>query len=112
MYKATENTGRIVALKQARAPLRVKRTLLRHEASVLQLLQGHPAIPAVYGYGHLEHFEYLTMELLGSSLREKWPGSFTRVPLKTVVSVMQQLVRGSFDEHIVSPLTTYASFLP
>ena len=52
------------------------------------------------------------MELLGPSIREKWPGSFTRVPLKTVVSVMQQLVRGSFDEHIVSPLTTYASFLP
>jgi serine/threonine protein kinase len=111
VYKATENTGRIVALKQARAPLRVKRTLLQHEASVLQHLQGHPAIPAVYGYGHLEHFEYITMELLGSSLRGKWPGSSTRVPLKTVVSVMQQLVCGSFDEHIFSPLTAYASFL-
>jgi len=112
VYKATEKTGRIVALKQARAPLRVKRTLLQHEATVLQFLQGHPAIPPVYGYGHLEHFEYLTMELLGPSLSEKWPGSLTRVPVKTVVSVMQQLVSGLFNEPMFKLLDAYASFLP
>jgi len=74
----------VVAIKQVRAPpLRVKRTLLlQHEARVLQLLQGHPAIPVVYGYGRLKHFEYLTMELLGPSIREKWPGSLACIPLK------------------------------
>ena len=51
------------------------------------------------------------MELLGSSLREKWPGSLTRVPVKTIVSVMQQLVSGLFTEHIFN-LLTYASYLP
>ena len=112
MYKATENLGRIVALKQARAPLRVKRTLLQHETKVLQLLQGHPAIPAIYGYGHLEHFEYLTMESLGSSIRGKWPGSVTRIPMKTIVSVMQQLVRDSYNEHMFSLLIAYTTFLP
>ncbi|KIM47418.1 hypothetical protein M413DRAFT_62591, partial [Hebeloma cylindrosporum] len=61
--------------------------------------QGHPAIPAVYGYGHLERFEYLTMELLGSTLKEKWPGSVTRIPMKTIVPVMQQLLSALAHVH-------------
>ncbi|KAI6011416.1 putative casein kinase-1 hhp1 [Pisolithus marmoratus] len=43
---------------------------LRHEARLLQLLRGQAAIPAVYGYGHLEHFEYMSTELLGQSVAE------------------------------------------
>jgi predicted Ser/Thr protein kinase len=93
-----ENTGRVIALKQVRAPLRLKRTLLEHEARVLQALQGHPVIPVIYGYGRLKHFEYLAMELLGPSIREKWPGSLACIPVKTVVSVVQQAVR-SFIYH-------------
>ncbi|KIM44188.1 hypothetical protein M413DRAFT_25639 [Hebeloma cylindrosporum] len=93
-----ENTGRVVALKQVRAPLRVKRTLLQHEARVLQSLQGHPAIPVMYGYGRFKHFEYLAMEFLGPSIREKWPGSSASIPLKTVVVVIQQVL--SALEHI------------
>ena len=31
----------------------------------LNYLDGHPAIPKLYGYGHFEHFEYLAIELLG-----------------------------------------------
>ena len=96
MSKAIENTGRVVALKQVRAPLRVNRTLLQHEARILQLVQGHPAIPVIYGYGRLKHFEFLAMELLGPSIREKWPGSLASIPLKTVISVVQQTVRSSY----------------
>ncbi|KAG9078306.1 hypothetical protein FS749_009712 [Ceratobasidium sp. UAMH 11750] len=69
VYRATEiSTGREVALKQSRVSLRVKRSLLRHEAAVLQLLSGHRAIPEVYAYGRVEHFELLSMQLLGQSL--------------------------------------------
>ena len=112
--EATENnTGRVVALKQGRAPLRITRTLLQHEARVLQVLQGHPAIPAVYGYGHLKHFEYLTMELLGPSIREKWPGSSACLPLKTIVSVIQQSVRSlKFNEKLLALMHLSISFLP
>ncbi|KAG8708124.1 hypothetical protein FRC08_000097, partial [Ceratobasidium sp. 394] len=71
VYRATElPTGRIVALKQSRASLRIKRPLLQHESKVLKLLSGHPAIPQVYAYGRIEHFELLSMELLHRSLRE------------------------------------------
>jgi hypothetical protein len=36
-------------------------------------LEGHPAIPRVVAYGHLQHFEYLAMELLGKSLEAVAP---------------------------------------
>ena len=49
----------------------LKRTLLKYEAHILKLLDGHPAIPKLYGYGHFEHFEYLAIELLGKSLSDK-----------------------------------------
>lgn len=62
--------GRFVALKKSRVSLRVKRPLLQHEARILLRLQGHAAIPNLYAYGRLEHFEYLSMELLGPSLRD------------------------------------------
>ncbi|KAG8700077.1 hypothetical protein FRC11_013231 [Ceratobasidium sp. 423] len=69
VYRATEpTTGRAVALKQSRVSLRIKRSLLQHEAQVLKLLAGHPAIPQVYAYGRIKHFEVLSMQLLGQSL--------------------------------------------
>ncbi|KAN0093356.1 Protein kinase-like domain containing protein, partial [Tylopilus felleus] len=49
----------------------VNRPILRHEARILQCLRGYPAIPSVYGYGQLEHFEYLAMEPLGPSVTEQ-----------------------------------------
>ncbi|KAJ6627619.1 hypothetical protein B0H10DRAFT_2210131 [Mycena sp. CBHHK59/15] len=39
-------------------------------ARILCLLQGHPAIPEVYAVGRFEHFEYMSMELLGSPIGE------------------------------------------
>lgn len=70
VYQAVEvNSGRTVALKKSRVPLRVERTILRYESRILQLLQGHPAIPAIYGHGRQPHFEYLAMELLGPSIK-------------------------------------------
>ncbi|CAE6444560.1 unnamed protein product [Rhizoctonia solani] len=71
VYRATEQgTGRVVALKQSRVSLRVRRTLLQHEARVLRLLSGHPAIPQVFAYGRMKHFEIFSMELLGRTLRD------------------------------------------
>ena len=49
----------------------LKRTLLKYEAHIFKRLDGHPAIPKLYGYGHFEHFEYLAIELLGKSLSDK-----------------------------------------
>ena len=61
----------MVALKKSRISLRVQRTILRHEARVLQLLQGHKAFPRLIGYARVPHFEYLALELLGESMRNK-----------------------------------------
>lgn len=69
VFLATDQmTGQLVAVKKSRVSLRVKRTLFQHEALVLRTLRGHPAIPAVYAVGRFEHFEYLSIELLGKSL--------------------------------------------
>ena len=40
---------------------------------MLHILRGHPAIPHMVAYGHLEHFEYLVLELLGQSLNDVVP---------------------------------------
>ncbi|KAF9004344.1 kinase-like domain-containing protein [Cyathus striatus] len=88
VYKAEElNTSKIVAVKKSRASLKIERTVLRHESRILQLLQGHTAIPIIYGYGRLPHFEYISMELLGSSVRELVTGP---VCVKTTVQVVLQ----------------------
>ncbi|KAF8550757.1 kinase-like protein [Imleria badia] len=90
VYKVTEEgSGRPVALKKSRVSRTVKRPTLCHEARTLQLLKGHPAIPAVYGYGHLEHFEYMAMEPLGQSMAEKQKDG-AAVMVKTVVRVVDQ----------------------
>ncbi|KAJ1303711.1 hypothetical protein OPQ81_008136 [Rhizoctonia solani] len=98
VYRATElTTGRMVALKKSRVSLRVKRTHLQHEAQILQLLSGHPAIPQVYAYGRIEHFELLSMQLLGQTLKkvvkEKGP-----LPIGVVIEIADQLL--SVLEHI------------
>ena len=69
VFHATDQeTGQLVAIKKSRVSLRVKHTLFHHEARVLQSLQGHPSIPAVYAIGRFNHFEYLAIELLAQSL--------------------------------------------
>lgn len=83
--------GRAVALKKSRCSLVIKKPHLRHESRILQLLQSHPAIPAIYGYAHLPHFEYLAMELLGESVSDLQPDG-TKIAPKTVVSVVLQTV--------------------
>jgi predicted Ser/Thr protein kinase len=82
----------MVALKKSRASKKLKQTLLRHESRVLQLLQGQDAIPALYGYGHLEHFEYISMELLGPRIAEQLKEG-AGVSEKTVVRIIGQAVR-------------------
>jgi hypothetical protein len=57
----------------------------------MQLLQGHPAIPAVYGYGRFPHFEYLAMELLGLHIK-KLVSSPHGLPLATVLRIADQMV--------------------
>jgi predicted Ser/Thr protein kinase len=90
VFQAAEvNSARTVALKVSRVSQRVKRTILLYEGRILQLLQGHPAIPAIYGYGHLPHFEYLAMELLGQSIKDCHTGP---VAATTVGRVVLQMV--------------------
>ncbi|KDR71090.1 hypothetical protein GALMADRAFT_102820 [Galerina marginata CBS 339.88] len=100
VYKVTEEgSGKIVALKKSRASKKLKRTLLQHEIRVLQLLKGHDAIPVVYGHGHLEHFEYMSLELLGPSIAEQLTEG-AAIPQKTVIRVVDQTL--SALQHIHS----------
>ncbi len=93
MYAAEEEgTGRTVALKASRVSLNVVRSSLRHEARVMQLLQGHSAVPVLLGYARRPHFEYMAMELLGSSLRRQVK-SGCALSLGTVARVGEQMVR-------------------
>ncbi|TFK78776.1 kinase-like protein [Polyporus arcularius HHB13444] len=69
-----KDTGQVVAVKISRVSARVWRSVLRHEARLLQLVQGHPSVPEMIGYLRIPHFEYLAMELLGESLRQKIRG--------------------------------------
>jgi predicted Ser/Thr protein kinase len=93
VYKAAEEKSeRQVAIKKSRVSRTVKRPTLRHETRVLQFLQGQAAIPAVYGYGQLEHFEYMAMELLGPSIAEQQKDG-AGVMVKTVIRVVDQAVR-------------------
>jgi hypothetical protein len=70
VYKAiAEPSGAAIALKKSRVSLRIQRTLLHHEARVMCILRGHPAIPTLVGYRRVAHFEYLGMELLGKNLK-------------------------------------------
>ncbi|KAI6026988.1 putative casein kinase-1 hhp1 [Pisolithus marmoratus] len=90
VYKATEEgSDKAVALKKSRVSRTVTRPSLRHEARLLQLLRGQAAIPAVYGYGHLEHFEYMSMELLGQSVAELRKDGAS-VGVNTVIRVVDQ----------------------
>ncbi|CAL1706373.1 unnamed protein product [Somion occarium] len=90
VYKATEQeSGRQVAIKKSRVSKPVKRPTLQHEIRVLQFLRGHAAIPAVYGYGRLEHFECMSMELLGRNLEEQQENG-AGLLLKTVIRVVDQ----------------------
>lgn len=93
VFKATEqHSGDVVAVKKSRVSLGVKRPVLQHESRVLELLQGHPAIPVIIGYGQLRHFEYMAMELLGESISDLHPGPAS-TDVKTVVRVVLQIVR-------------------
>jgi predicted Ser/Thr protein kinase len=93
VYKASEEkSGKQVAVKKSRVSRTVKRPTLQHETRVLQFLRGQAAIPAVYAYGQLEHFEYMAMELLGPSLAEQQKDG-AGVMVKTVIRVVDQAVR-------------------
>ena len=82
------------AVKKSRISLRVKRTILRHEARVMQLLQGHSAIPTLFGYLRVQHFEYIAMDLLGKDLKGTCkPGHSLKVG--TVARIADQMVSTS-----------------
>ncbi|SJL16007.1 uncharacterized protein ARMOST_19521 [Armillaria ostoyae] len=101
VFKATElESGNTVALKTSRVSTRVKRPILRHEIRILELLKGQAAIPLVYAYCQLEHFEYMAMEILEPSVaaqqQKKGPG----VMSTTVTRIVTQVLAGL--EHIHS----------
>jgi len=50
VFSAEEQSGIHAVIKKSRVSLRVRRTIVRHEARVSQLLQGHSAIPTLFGY--------------------------------------------------------------
>lgn len=84
-----------MAIKKSRVSNKVKRPILQHEARVLQVLQGGPLIPVVYGYGQLEHFEYMAMELLGPSVADQQQKGGAGVMVETVIRVVYQVGRAT-----------------
>lgn len=93
-----------VAVKKSRVSLRVERTILRHEARVLQVLQGHPAIPKLFGYRRVPHFEYIAIDLLGENLSKSCkPGH--ALCAGTVARIADQMVSTS-SLFFTPPLTT------
>ncbi|KAG9096227.1 hypothetical protein FRC06_008885 [Ceratobasidium sp. 370] len=92
VYRAVErDSGRVVALKKSRVSLQVRRTLLQHEARILKTLSKHPAIPEVYAYGRIKHFELLSMQLLhkclGDIVKDSGP-----LPLAVVLEIADQML--------------------
>ena len=96
--------GRTVALKKSRVSQRVERAVLRYESRILQLLQGHPAIPAVYGYGQLPHFEYLAMELLGPSIKDRAAGPIAVTTASRTVLQMVCCTQATLHSYLHRPL--------
>ena len=95
VYKASERgSDKLVAIKKSRVSNKVKRPILQHEARVLQVLRG-PLIPVVYGYGQLDHFEYMAMELLGPSVADQQQKGGAGVMVETVIRVVYQVVRAT-----------------
>ncbi|KZT58502.1 hypothetical protein CALCODRAFT_235720 [Calocera cornea HHB12733] len=78
------------AVKESRVSLRATRTVLKHEALVLQTLRKSAYVPALYAYGRMAHFEYLAMEPCGPSLGKKKP---LPMPAFEVAQLACQLVR-------------------
>jgi len=108
VFQAAEvNSARTVALKVSRVSQRVKRPILLYEARILQLLQGHPAIPAIYGYGQLPHFEYLAMELLGQSIKDCHTGPAAATTVGRVVlqmlSTLEHIHKHGFVHRDIKP---------
>jgi predicted Ser/Thr protein kinase len=96
----------VIAYKKSRISLRVKRTILRHEARVMQLLQGHPAIPQLVGYHRGNHFEYMGMELLGMELKATVQDNSAVRP-GTVARVGKQIVHISVSMLAILQLTSW-----
>ena len=65
--------------------------MLRHESRVLQLLQGHPAIPTLFGYKRLPHFEYIAVDLLGQNMKRICKPGYT-LKIGTVTCIAEQMV--------------------
>ncbi|KAG6836710.1 hypothetical protein H0H93_004687 [Arthromyces matolae] len=92
VWKASSDIegANVIALKQSRAPLRLKKPLIEYEACVLQFLQGHISIPKFYAYGRQKHFEFLALELLGSDLSTLCHGG--SLSLSTVLKIATQML--------------------
>ncbi|KAF8600220.1 kinase-like protein, partial [Ceratobasidium sp. AG-I] len=84
-------SGRVFAVKKSRAPLCFNRSRLQHEGRVLQLLQGHPYILPVLAYGRFQHFEFLSIELLGAALDDLYT-DLLPAPIQTMFVVADQML--------------------
>jgi len=59
---------------------------------ILKRLAGHPAIPQLYGYGRVEHFEFLAMDLLGKSLADDDDEFVQEFSIQEVANIGVQMV--------------------
>ncbi|THH29776.1 hypothetical protein EUX98_g4410 [Antrodiella citrinella] len=92
-------TRTVVAMKKARITKHIRNSVLRHEACVYLLLQGHPNISKVYAWGRSQYYEYLVLELLGDDT-----GSVLDTPEKLTLNNLVAMVCQMIDaiQHIHS----------
>lgn len=91
--------GQIFVIKKSRTSLRIKRTILRHEARIMQSLEGHPSLPKLLGYGRTNHFEVIAMERLGDSIKMKVTSSGNSILPITVARIGDQMLSALHHLH-------------
>ncbi|KAK7683821.1 hypothetical protein QCA50_013197 [Cerrena zonata] len=77
-----------VALKKIHVTKHVKNPVLLHEAAALLMLKGHKSIPAVFAWGRSQYYEYLALQLLGSSIT-----NFSHTPtMRNLIAITCQML--------------------
>jgi len=69
-----------------------------HALETMKRLEGHHAIPKLYGYGRDEHFEFLAIDLLGKSLADEDDEFVREFSIQEVANIGVQTVRWSVND--------------
>ncbi|TRM59861.1 kinase-like domain-containing protein [Schizophyllum amplum] len=100
---------RLFAVKKVHVNKQIRNPTLRHEASVMLLLQGHPSIPEVYAWGRSQYYEYLALERLGETLYSTLDDS-EGLTLRNLIALTCQMIDAV--EHVHSHNIVHCDIKP